>query len=226
MLIVLTREAGMNAQLREWVGDAGDVVEAPLTRTAYREVTEVAREIEASGLAGAFASLVVTSARVEPYVATALAALAEGAEVFSVGPATTQMLQGQGARVAAESTSRAQRLEDDITRGPVLFVGARDPREELPRALADKGLVVVPVVAYETVAVEVDEDVAWLLARADVVVIGAPSAWSVARTYVASSSWVVVPGETTAEAVRHDHARVVVAWGEGLGEVLGTLDAG
>ncbi len=48
VLVVLTREAGYNDELRDWIGDAGDVVEAPLTTTAYRDVGEVARRLDAS----------------------------------------------------------------------------------------------------------------------------------------------------------------------------------
>jgi uroporphyrinogen-III synthase len=108
---------------------------------------------------------------------------------------------------------------------PVLMVGARESREELPAALVARGLVVTRVAAYDTVALAVDDGAAWALARADVVVIAAPSAWGVARQYVSSAAWVVVPGQTTADAVRRDHARVVVAWGEALGAVVADLEA-
>jgi uroporphyrinogen-III synthase len=170
--------------------------------------------------------LVVTSARSREYIAIALAALADGGRVFSVGPATARMLDAEGVAVAGVAASRAEDLAALIDVGPVLHVGARDARPELRAALEAKGVAVVPVVAYETVAVSVDDDVAWLLARADVVVIGAPSSWSVARTYVSSSSWVVVPGPTTAAAVKRDHARVIEVWGPELGDVLATLDGG
>jgi uroporphyrinogen-III synthase len=226
VLVVLTREAGFNGPLREWIGAAGDVVEAPLTSTAFCSVGDVAREVVATGLSGQFAALVVTSVRARRYVAAAVAALREGARIFSVGPSTTRMLVEEGVVADAQSSGSAQDLADLITEGPVLYVGAREARPELAEALSLKGVTVVPVVAYETVAEAVNDDVAWLLARADVVVVGAPSAWSVARTYVSSSSWVVVPGETTAAEVRRDHARVVEAWGPGLGDVLGALDAG
>lgn len=224
MLIVLTREARFNDQLRGWIGDAGDVVEAPLTTTSYHGVDDVTHDIESTGLAGRFAALVVTSVRARAYVAVSVAALRDGAQVFSVGPATTQMLLEEGVAVAGDAPGRARDLATLIDEGPVLHVCARDAREELSSALMQKGVVVVKIVAYETVAMAVDDDVGWLLARADVVVIGAPSSWSVARTYVSSSSWVVVPGATTAAAVQRDHARVIEAWGPGLGDVLGALD--
>ncbi len=225
MLIVLTREAGYNDELIRWVRDAGDVVEAPLTTTQYRDVADVARDIEASGLAGDFTTLVVTSVRARRYVGVAVAALAPGARVLSVGARTSQMLADEGVRVDEESDAGAIELASSVREGPVLFVAAREARAELEAALGERGVAVVKVVAYETVALEVDEDVAWLLARADVVVIGAPSAWSLARTYVASTAWVVVPGATTAQVVRRDHARVIESWGEELGEVLAGLDA-
>ncbi len=49
MLVVLTREAGFNDELIRWVGDAGEVVEAPLTTTAYRDVADVAKDIDGVG---------------------------------------------------------------------------------------------------------------------------------------------------------------------------------
>jgi len=226
VLVVVTREAGYNDELLDWIGDVGDVVAAPLTSTAYRDVDEVAREIDATGLAGSFAGLVVTSVRARRYVAAALAALRDGARVYSVGPASTRMLIEEGVEVAASEPGGAAQLAPLVTGGPVLYVCARDARPELAAALDARGVDVVPVIGYETVACDVTDDVAWLLARADVVVIGAPSAWSVARTYVGSSAWVVVPGATTAASVRRDHARVVESWGPGMGEALGTLDPG
>jgi len=224
VLVVLTREAGFNDQVRQWIGGVGDVVEAPLTTTIFHDVEDVRREITATALAGQFAALAVTSVRARAYVAVAVAALAEGAGVYSVGLATTHMLEEEGVTVAGVATSRAQDLATLIDVGPVLHVCARDARPELSTALAAKGVDVVPVIAYETVAVSVSDDVAWLLARADVLVIGAPSSWSVARTYVSSSSWVVVPGATTAAEVKRDHARVIEVWGPELGNVLTTLD--
>jgi uroporphyrinogen-III synthase len=224
VLAVLTREAGYNAELRQWIGDAADVVEAPLTRTSYRDVEEVACDIDATGRAGAFAALVVTSVRARPYVAASVARLSEGARVYAVGPSTARMLQEEGVAATGGAPGRAADLAPLIAEGPVLYVGARERREELGAALEHKGVTFVPVVAYDTVAAEVDDGVAWLLARADVVVIGAPSAWNVARTYVSSSSWVVVPGATTAAAVKRDHAKVIEAWGAELGAVVASLD--
>ena len=164
--------------------------------------------------------------RARPYVGVAVAALAPGARVASVGRRTSQMLGDEGVHVDVESESGALDLAGSVGEGPVLFVAAREARAELVAELTARGVAVVTVVAYETVAREVDDDLAWLLARADVVVIGAPSAWSIARTYVASTAWVVVPGATTARAVRRDHARVIEAWGAELGGVLAALDAG
>ncbi|HEV2427374.1 MAG TPA: uroporphyrinogen-III synthase [Acidimicrobiales bacterium] len=222
MIAVVTREAGRNSDLAKWIGDAADVVEAPLTRTEYRDVDEVAREIQSGAPYGA---LVVTSSRAGAYLDAALAALEKGARVYAVGPATAQVLAARGAAVAAVGEGGAESLADVVEGSSVLVVGARESREELPAALVARGLVVTRVAAYDTVAMPVDDGVAWALARADVVVVAAPSTWSVARAYVGSGAWVVVPGETTAAAVRKDHARVVVAWGEGLGAVVAQLDA-
>jgi hypothetical protein len=58
---------------------------------------------------------------------------------------------------------------------------------------------------------------------ADVVFIGAPSAWSVARELVADATWVVVPGSSTAADVRRDHDRVIEGWGADLRTRLAEL---
>ena len=133
MLVVLTREAGFNDELIRWVGDAGEVVEAPLTTTAYRDVADVAKDIAASGLDGSFATLVVTSVRARPYVGVAVAALAPGARVASVGRRTSQMLGDEGVHVDVESESGALDLAGSVGEGPVLFVAAREARARARR---------------------------------------------------------------------------------------------
>lgn len=222
MIVAVTREAGRNGDLIEWVGEAADVVELPLTRTEYRDVDEVAAEVATGGPYGA---LVVTSSRAARYLAAALGALAPGGRVYAVGPATAAALRAAGASVDAVGEGGGASLAGVVEGSPVLMVGARESLEELPAALIARGAVVTRVAAYDTVAVAVDDGTAWALARADAVVVAAPSAWSVARAYVGSAAWVLVPGETTAAAVRRDHARVVVAWGAALGATISELEA-
>jgi precorrin-2 methylase len=72
----------------------------------------------------------------------------------------------------------------------------------------------VLVECYETTSVELGEEAFEQLRRADVVFIGAPSAWRVARAIVTDGAWVLVPGVTTLAAVRADHERVLLGWGE------------
>jgi hypothetical protein len=84
-------------------------------------------------------------------------------------------------------------------------------------------LEVLPVACYETVPLALDAiDIAKVRA-AHVLFIGAPSAWTVAREFVSTSAWVVVPGATTAGFVHHDHARVIEGWGPDLAPRLEEL---
>ena len=106
------------------------------------------------------------------------------------------------------------------------MIGAAGGRDELPDELERQGLVVARVSCYETVPAELVDAQRAALAEADVVVIGAPSAWRVARSSVRATAWVVVPGPTTAAAVRAEHPRLIERWGPELGEVLAGLGAG
>jgi len=58
---------------------------------------------------------------------------------------------------------------------------------------------------------------------ADVLFIGAPSAWAVARDFVANDTWVVIPGASTGAVVREDHRRVIDGWGPHLATRLADL---
>ncbi len=100
--------------------------------------------------------------------------------------------------------------------GPVLLLGAATMRPELASALRAKGIDVVSVACYETQGATLSASDERLLRDADVVFIGAPSAWSVARELVAPETWVVVPGASTGTDVRRDHARVIEGWGPEL----------
>lgn len=223
VLVVLTREAGRNSQLREWIGPEVHVVEVPLTMTAFRPLADVVADVRELEHHGSFRSLVVTSARTSAYLDAAVASLADDAKIFSAGPATTQSLRERGLLVECEATGRSLELAASITRGPVLMVGAGAMRDELFRALVARGLVVHRVVCYDTQPVTVSDEQREVLQRADVLFVGAPSAWSVARDWTAPSTWVIVPGPTTGDVVRLDHARVLEGWGPRVGEQLAAL---
>jgi uroporphyrinogen-III synthase len=223
VLVVLTREAGHNEQVRRWLGPDVDVVEVPLTSTRYYEPEGVAQLLGANAHRGEFRSLVVSSARARRYVRDAAAVLAPDADVFSVGPATTHALQMEGVAVRAQAQRSSLDLEASITRGPVLMLGAYEGRDELFDALVASGLEVERVACYETVPKLPDGDDARTLSRADVVVIAAPSAWSAGRGFVAASTWVVVPGPTTAQVVRAEHERTFECWGPQLRDALRDL---
>lgn len=223
MRVVLTREAGRNDELSHWLGEGVSKVEVPLTSTRYLDLVDVTETLRASGLEGQFETLVVSSSRARRYLEVAVRALRKGAVVCSVGPTTTAMLEAQGVAVSAQALRSSVDLAPSITKGPVLQLGALSSRDELAGELEERGLTVVPVACYETLPLTVTKDQADELARADVVIIAAPSAWSVARDHVAPSTWVVVRGPTTAHAVRLDHERVLECWGPPLGPALAAL---
>ena len=213
MLVALTRERGHNDNLRHWVGSRAEVVETPLTTTQYRSVADVEREIRATGSHGTFRCLVVTSARAQRYLACALDALDEGSPVLSVGHATSEMLAVAGVKVMYEAAGAAAELAPLVREGPVLILGATGGRDELVRALSDARSPSL-VGCYQTLPATMRADERVQLRRADVVFVGAPSAWRAARRDVSEGTWVLVPGVTTLEAVRSEHSRVLVGWGE------------
>ena len=213
MLVALTRELGHNEELRDWVGDRAEMVEIPLTRTRFRAVHEVADELGAATRSSRFHSLVLTSARSERYLDLARSAVADDAEVFSVGPSTSEVLRRAGWSVTHEEPGRALGLAPLISLAPVLILGAVAGREELPRALRQRGLETVVVECYETVAEPLEQEDFDVVRRADVIFVGAPSAWRVIRDVVSDSAWILVPGETTRDEVRLTHSRVLIGWG-------------
>jgi uroporphyrinogen-III synthase len=222
--IVLTRESGYNGELRNFTPPSAIVHEVPLTTTKYRARGDVEAELEASEYFRAFWSLVVTSARSGDYVESAMRALRRGAAVFSVGRATTRLLVSHDIVVSAQSETTALDLAPLVRRGPVLELGAAQSRDELRRALEARGLVVEHVSCYETVAMELSTSQRETLAHADVVFIGAPSAWEVAKDFVPRTAWVVVPGPTTGDAVREVHSRVLEGWDPSIRDALATLE--
>lgn len=223
MNVVLTREDGKNDELRTWFGDGVNVIDVPLTATRYVAPDDVARELEDSAHFGSYGALVVTSARTANYVVLAMKALTTGAPVFSVGPATTRSLEALGVDVAGPAAANSKELASLITTGPVLVVGAAQMRDELTNALAERGVDVTRVTCYETVVITPSEEQIAQLRGADVVVVAAPSAWQVARSFVLPQTWVVVRGATTGDAVRAEHRRVLESWGPSLRETLATL---
>jgi uroporphyrinogen-III synthase len=221
--VVLTREAGKNASLVDWLPENASFAEVPLTRTEYYEVQRVIDAVSRISAQRPFASLVVTSERSQTYVATALAHATPDVQVFSVGPATTTALSNQGVNVHFEGDGGSLVLAPQIGRGPVLVLGASDMRDELVTVLRGRGLDVSVVACYETLAlVPSPSEQAWLR-EADVVFIGAPSTWAVARAFVDTRAWIVVPGASTGAIVAGEHERVIEGWGPHLRERLANI---
>lgn len=225
MKIVLTREAGKNNEARAWFPSDAIVDEVPLTTTNYFAIDEVTRQLEATPDYGSYAVLVVSSRRTADYVHAALGAVAEDANLLTVGTATTHSLRDRGIEVAAEATESALELGGVITKGPVLFVGAKQMREELSDELLSRQISVAKVACYETLPVELSVEQIGTLSNADVILIGAPTAWSVARDFVKRNTWVVVPGSTTKSIVAQNHARVIEGWGPSLADIVPNLQS-
>jgi uroporphyrinogen-III synthase len=221
--VVVTRERGHNAELISWLPDDALVSEVPLTTTRYFDTREVLDSLRASDNFGHFRALVVTSARSALYVALAREALMPGGTVLSVGTATARALETEDVDVDVVGDAGVVDLDAEIADGPVLLLGAASMREELATKLEDRGVVVEKLTCYETVPAVLTPAEELELREADVIFVGAPSAWLVAMAYVDPRSWVVVPGSTTAGVVGRHHERVIEGWNPSVKEHLAAL---
>ncbi len=224
MKVVVTRERGHNETLRALVPEGCVITEVPLTETKYYDLEDVAASLARWRDVG-FQTLVVTSARSARYLELVAGALDAKAQVMSVGASSTRALVAHGLSVSAEAQHGAEELDAHITRGPVLLLGAAQMRTELREALDKRGLRIEHLACYETVPLAPDDAGAAALGEAQVVFIGAPSAWRTAQEFIAPSAWVVVPGATTALVVREHHERVIEGWGPQLRATLEALEA-
>jgi uroporphyrinogen-III synthase len=218
--VVVTREEGNNDSVRSWLPESVTVNEVALTTTRFFDANQVLTSLRASEHYGAFRALVVTSARSALYVALAREGLRDGGSILSVGSATAKALESEDVEVDVVGEGGAVDLAPTITEGPVLLLGAAKMREELTVALTERGVDVTTLACYETLPAVLSSDDEGFLRDADVVFIGAPSAWLVAEAFIATNAWVVVPGATTADAVRRQHERVIEGWGPELREHL------
>lgn len=223
MNIVLTREEGMNESVVAWLPSDASFATVPLTTTRFFDVDAVAVALAGAPLYGSFRSVVLTSARSCVYVALALEASLDDAAIYSVGSTTTAALQEFGLSVRAQADGPAVTLANEIEHGPVLMIGAVAMRDELPVALRARNMDVTVLACYETVPLELTNEQRTTLGNADVVLIGAPSAWRVAQPSVGPDTWVVVPGASTGDVVRATHERVLEGWGPSLRTQLSEL---
>ncbi len=223
MNVVVTRERGHNDALIGWLPEGVAVREVPLTTTRFHDTDEVMGVLRESHYYGQFRFLVVTSARSALYASLAKDALAIGGAVLVVGTETAHALEEEDVAVGLIGEGGAVDLAPAINDGPVLVLGAATMRDELAKELRARGLVVETLACYETVPANLSGADEAALRDADVVFIGAPSAWSVAEDFVSERSLVVVPGATTAATVRRHHARVSEGWGPQLRELLRSL---
>jgi uroporphyrinogen-III synthase len=220
---VVTRERGLNDELRASLPDDAIVDEVPLTTTRYFNVDDVERALRAKEHYGSFAALVVSSARSAAYAGVALPALEKNATVLCVGNATAHALSSEGIAVDVVGEGGALELAPFIATGPVLLLGAAAPREELRDELATRGIEAAVQPCYETVPAALSAADEQAVRDADVIFIGAPSAWTVAQGLVRIDAVVVVPGATTGEIVRRSHERVLEGWGAELRSRLAAL---
>jgi uroporphyrinogen-III synthase len=223
MNVVVTRERGHNDALVSWLPDGTTVREVPLTTTRFFDSDEVMSVLRESHFFGQFRYLVVTSARSALYASLAKEAMGLHGSVLVVGTATAHALEEESVEVGLIGEGGAEDLAPTISEGPVLLLGAASMRDGLAQALLARGLAVETLACYETLPADLSQADQATLASADVIFIGAPSAWSVAKDFVNAATLVVVPGSTTATVVQRSHPRVFEGWGPQLREVLGSL---
>jgi uroporphyrinogen-III synthase len=220
MKVVVTRERGQNDSLIAWLPEGAEVREVPLTATRFFESDEVMSVLRESHFFGQFHYLVVTSARSALYASLAREALALNGTVLVVGTATAHALEEENVEVGVIGDGGAAELAPSIDEGPVLLLGAASMRDELATELLSRGIAVETLACYETVPADLSGADEATLRDADVIFIGAPSAWLVAGDFVGEEALVVVPGATTAAVVQRHHARVLEGWGPQLREHL------
>ena len=207
--VTLTREPPRNDEVRRRLEGHCIVQELALTST---------REFEASAIDSALEQLVdvpqtivVTSSRAAMFVARALVRFPR-ATVVAVGPATLRALELQGVSdVHVSPALSAMSIAAMDLGAPVLSLGALHPRPELTDGLEVRGVAHTHVAVYETVARVLTPIEQETLATSDAVVIGAPSAWTVAAPHIRPETVVVAQGATTAEVVAATHHAVVIA---------------
>jgi len=218
--VVLTREEGRNASLRDYLPSGVHVVEVPATRTEFRDLGAFEEALRGVTSATGPSWLVVTSARSARYARRTLEVLGVDARVASVGAVTTGELEGLGVAVALRGDAGAAALAPSLS-GTVITIGALENRGELEEILVERGVTVHHVACYETRACALSARERRTLADADVVFVGAPSSWRVVGAFVSERALLVVPGATTAEHVGARH-EVMVGWDESLPARLGT----
>ena len=207
----LTRERGWNDDLAGYLPDGTSCLEIPATETLYVADDDVRLALSRTGDPTRFRWLIVTSARAARAVAAVHGQLVPTIRTAVVGQATARAVRAVGCGVDVVGESGALSLADALTDGPVLWLGAAAPHDELTPVLAQRGVTLTHVAVYATRARTLAEDERAALRSCDVVVVGAPSAWDAVRDDVAPSAIIVVPGATTEEAVG-DSSRVVVGW--------------
>jgi uroporphyrinogen-III synthase len=206
MKVVLTRERPRNDTLRKILELAIDVAEVPATETAYFPVADVVAACELVPR-----TIIVTSSRGAD-VAAALAKATSPDTVIAVGATTAARLAELGLRDVQVAIDEGARGVAALTfAGPVVTIGAATTRPELGAIIRERGLQFQHLSAYETRARTLTDVEVGAITTADFIVVAAPSAWSVVGPHVASTTTVVVRGQTTFEAVSADHSHVVIA---------------
>jgi uroporphyrinogen-III synthase len=210
MRVVLTREQGLNEALRALIPTGADIREVPITTTDFFASEMVALALSTIAVIDTIA---ITSARAARYVPLALSRWRE-ASVYCVGDATAAALRELGVEPVWAGKAGAAEMATAITHGPVLFLGAEETRDELAQGLAARGVGLEAVACYRTVLRALTTQEREILAHAQVLFVGAPSAWTAVQGLVSPETVVVTSGETTGSLVRGTHPTVFVGWGE------------
>ena len=210
MRVVLTREAGKNESLHWMIPAVAEISEVPLTQTVYFSIPAFEAALVDIHDSKAIA---ISSARAARFVTPALEKLGD-LPLYCVGESTAAALRECGISPRWVGAGGATELARAIPEGLVLFIGAKASREELGVEFFKRGIELQLAACYETIPAELSMNSQAVLAGAEVIFIGAPSAWAVARSFVRKECLVVTSGATTGAIVRETHDYTIDGWGE------------
>ena len=183
--IVLTRVDELDAPFMARAHGLGhDVAQIAVTTTRYRELDDVAKELDGRS----YRTIVLTSRRAARYVP--VVNRLPDATLACVGPTTRDAVKWDGRSIVADPANAAT-LSQLVIDAPLIWLAGSPHREDFISGIAARGLVCDIVEVYQTVSQVLTDDERAILSQADMVLCAAPSAWSAVSELVSPVSRVV-----------------------------------